>query len=396
MSESFRLQWPVDVHRINQYFGENPSSYAPFGLAGHEGLDMRAIMNANIYAAADGEVYQVGHPANHPYGLHIRIKHEVGGQVYRTIYAHLNQAQVSQGQQVKAGDKIGLADNTGNSFGSHLHLTLKRDGAQTPGYTPGIIDPWPYFQATVENLPPASDLSVYTTDDLSLRAGPTTNSTRLAVLQENVELTVLGDADEARPKVGKQGKWLQVQTNDGRDGYVAAWFVRLTGQTAPASSLVVYPTDMLSVRARASTEGNRLTIVSPDDALTVLGDAARARTKIGQQNKWLNVKAPSGHAGYVAAWYVYAGDTATTPPPSPGAFLTLTVYPTADLNLRAQPSINSPRVGGAHYNKPLTVIEDDLAQARSEVGREGQWIYVQTEEGERGWAAAWYLSLEKA
>jgi len=315
--------------------------------------------------------------------------------VYHTIYAHLAQTLVTAGQQVRAGDKIGLADNTGNSFGSHLHLTLKRDGAQTPGYTAGIIDPWPYFQATVENLPPASDLTVYTTDDLSLRSGPTTNSTRLAVLQESEPLTVLGDADAARARVGKQGEWLQVQTTGGKNGYVAAWFVRLTGQTPSASSLVVYPTDVLSVRAQPSSDSNRLTIVSPDDALAVLGDAARARTKIGQQDKWLNVKAPSGHAGYVAAWYVRAGDAATTPAPSTGAFLTLTVYPSADLNLRAQPSANSPRVGGASYNEPLTVIEDDLAQARSEVGQEGQWIYVQTEEGERGWAAAWYLTLEQ-
>ncbi len=396
MSESFRLQWPVDVHRVNQYFGENPAFYAPFGLAGHEGLDIYAPMNANIYAAADGEVYQASHPANHPYGLHVRIKHEAGGQVYRTIYAHLAQVLVSAGQQVKAGDKIGLADNTGNSFGSHLHLTLKRDGAQTPGYSAGIVDPWPYFQATVENLPPASDLTIYTTDSLSLRSGPTTNSTRLTVLVENQELTVLGDADAARALVGKQGEWIQVQTTDGQNGYVAAWFARLTGQTPPASSLVVYPTDVLSVRARASTDGNRLTIVSQDDALTVLGDADKARVKIGQQGKWLNVKAPSGHVGYVAAWYVRAGDTAaSTPAPSTGAFLTLTVYPTADLNLRAQPSTNSPRTGGADYNKALTVIEDDLTQARSEVGQEGQWIYVQTGDGERGWAAAWYLSLEQ-
>jgi murein DD-endopeptidase MepM/ murein hydrolase activator NlpD len=393
MSKSFRLQWPAEVHRINQYFGENPDFYKPFGLAGHEGLDIYAPMNANIYAAAAGEVYQVGHPANHPYGLHVRIKHVVGNEVYRTIYAHLSQALVTVGQQVKAGDKIGLADNTGNSFGSHLHLTLKLDGAQTPGYTAGIVDPWPYFQATVEDLPPASDLTVYTTDDLSLRAGATTNSTRLAVLPENEPLTVLGDADAARARVGKQGEWLQVRTTGGKNGHVAAWFVRLTGQTPPASSLVVFPTDVLSVRAQPSTSSNRLTIVSPDDALTVLGDADRARTKIGQQDKWLNVKAPSGHAGYVAAWYVHAGDTATT---SPGEFLTLTVYPTADLNLRAQPSTNSPRVGGAHFNKPLTVIEDDLAQARREVGQEGQWIYVQTEDGERGWAAAWFLSLEQA
>ena len=396
MTEQFKLQWPVDVHRINQYFGENPDFYAPFGFPGHEGLDISAGMNANIYAAAAGEVYQVGHPPNHPYGLHIRIKHVVGGEVYKTIYAHLAQALVSVGQQVQAGERVALADNTGNSFGSHLHLTLKRDGAQTPGYPAGVIDPWPYFQEVTKELPPASDLVVYSTDELSLRAEPTTNSTRLTFLSEGEELTVLGDADVARTRIGNQGEWIQVQTTSGQSGYVAAWYVRLTGQIAPASSLLVYPTDVLSVRARPSTGGNRLTIVSQDEALTVLGDEDQARAKIGQEGQWLNVKAPSGHVGYVAAWYVRAEDGAAPADPPSGAFLTLTVYPTADLNLRAQPSTNSPRVGGAHFDKPLTVIEDDVAQAQSEVGQEGQWIYVQTAEGERGWAAAWYLSLEQA
>jgi hypothetical protein len=395
MTEQFSLRWPVDKHIVNQYFGENPDFYKPFGLPGHEGLDLYAPTNANVYAAADGEVYRVSHPPDHPYGLQIRIKHEVGGKVYKTVYAHLAQAFVSGGQQVKAGERIGLADNTGNSFGSHLHLTLKIDGAQTAGYTPGIVDPWPYFQAITEELPPASDLIVYTTDQLSLRAEPNTSSARLAVLPEGAALTALSDADAARARIGQEGEWLQVQTESGESGYVAAWFVRLTGQTAPTSELVVYPTDTLSVRARPSTDANRLTIVSSDDPLTVLGDADNARAKIGQEGQWLNVKAPSGHVGYAAAWFVRAEGTAAPTAPPPSAFLTLTAYPTADLNLRAQPTTNSPRIGGAFFNEPLTVIEDDPVGARAKVGQEEQWLYVQTEEGERGWAAAWFLSLKQ-
>jgi len=396
MTEQLRLRWPVEKHVVTQFFGENPSFYEPFGLPGHEGLDLYAPMNANVYAAAAGEVYKVGHPPDHPYGLHIRIKHEIGGKQYQTIYAHLAQASVSAGQQVKAGEVIGLADNTGNSTGSHLHLTLKVSGAQTPGYPPEIVDPWPFFQATTEELPPASDLIIYPTELLSLRADPNIHSTRITVLKENEALTVLGDADAAKARVGKQGQWIQVQTETGLSGFVAAWFVRLTGQAAPTSPLVVYPTDFLSVRARPSTDATRLTTVSPDDALQVLGDATSARARIGQYGEWLNVKAPTGHAGYVAAWFVRAEETAPLPTPSPSVPTTFTVYPTADLNLRAQPSINSPRVGGAVFNQPLKVLEDDLVAARAKVGQEGQWLFVETEENQRGWAAAWFLSLARA
>jgi len=392
MTEQFRIHWPVDKHIVTQLFGENPSFYAPFGFPGHEGVDLYAPMNANVYAAADGDVYRVEHPPNHPYGLQVRIKHVVGGRVYKTIYAHLSKTFVSQGQRVKAGERIGLADNTGNSFGSHLHLTLKIEGAQTPGYPPGIVDPWPFFAALPSDEPePESGLVVYPTDILSLRAQPTTDSARLAVLSEQEALMVLGDEQTARANIGQAGKWLHVRTESGPSGYVAAWFVHLTGQAPPASSLLVYPSDLLSVRARPNTDSNRLTIVSPDDALTVLGDADKARLKIGKSEQWLNVRAPSGHVGYVAAWFVRAQET----PAPPDTFLTLTVYPTADLNLRAQPSANSPRVGGVHFNEPLTVIEDDLTQARNKVGRGGQWLYIETGQGERGWVAAWYLSLEE-
>lgn len=396
MTEQFRLRWPVDRHIVNQFFGENPSFYQPFGLPGHEGLDLFAPTNANVYAAADGVVYRVAHPADHPYGLHIRIKHIAGGDVYRTIYAHLAQASVPEGLQVKAGDLIGLADDTGNSFGSHVHLTVKMDGTQTPGYPPGIVDPWPFFQATINEQPPTSEVIIYPTTELSLRAQPTTSSTRLAVLTESHPLAVLGDISSARARIGRRGEWIQVQTEDGSVGFVAAWFVRLTAQIAPTSSLVVYPTHLLSVRARPSVEANRLTIASPDDALNVLGDTDSAAAKIGQEGKWLNVRAPSGHVGYVAAWFVRAEGSAPTPSVRPSTFLTLTVFPTADLNLRAQPSTNSPTGGGAQFNRPLTVLDDDPGQARAKVGREGNWLFVETKDGQRGWAAAWFLSLTQA
>ncbi len=157
----FQLRWPTDYPKIVQPFGVNPDIYRRYGLPGHEGLDIRAPMNSNVYAAADGTVFQVnaeGKLSNgqmHAYGIHVRIQH---GDGYQTIYAHLMKAIVSEGQQVKAGDLIGLADSTGNSTGSHLHLTLKKQGATAAGltnYPNDIIDPTPYLQdAGSVPLPP--------------------------------------------------------------------------------------------------------------------------------------------------------------------------------------------------------------------------------------------------
>ncbi len=144
--EPFRLIWPTDYPVIMQPFGANPEIYRRWGLPGHEGIDIRAPLNSLVYAAADGEVYHVDDgTGGHAYGIHVRIRHPGG---YRTIYAHLNRALVSRGYLVSAGDVIGLADATGNSTGSHLHLALKKDGATSSGetdYPSDFVDPTPYL-----------------------------------------------------------------------------------------------------------------------------------------------------------------------------------------------------------------------------------------------------------
>jgi len=472
---AFKLNWPVDSRRVNQFFGENPDSYKGFGLPGHEGLDLFAPDGANIYAAAEGDVYQAGFPKNHPYGRHIRIKHQMGGKTVHTIYGHLSEILISEGQHVAAGTLIGHADNTGNSRGSHLHLTVKIEGEQTKGYPAGIVDPWPYLkdspavqpEPSVGPLPPASGVEVFTAIELNLRSGPITDSRVLAGLPAGERLQVLGVADEVRQKIGQQGQWLQVltasgqagfaaawflqdtkevfppsdlilypfdqlnlrtgpgtgfdllatltmddpltvlgdadlargklgkpnewihvQTANGQRGFVAAWLAHATGQNAPATSLTVYPIEWVNLRARPSTQENVLAVVTNNDALTVLGDAALAQARLGQADQWLNVRAPNGLSGYVAAWLVHT----QAAPPTPQPVLTsLKVIATADLNLRAQPSVNSPRVGGLFANEKFGVLEPDLASARLKVGQPEQWIYGENPKGERGWAAAWFL-----
>jgi murein DD-endopeptidase MepM/ murein hydrolase activator NlpD len=157
VSSDFSLRWPTDYPTITQGFGLNPRVYRRWGLPGHDGIDIYAPRNANIYACADGEVYRVHDgTGSHPYGIHVRIAHVDG---YRTIYGHLNRALVHSGQRVKAGDLIGLADATGNSAGHQLHLTLKKKGATAAGHTTypnDIIDPTP-FLIPLEQTPVPSD-----------------------------------------------------------------------------------------------------------------------------------------------------------------------------------------------------------------------------------------------
>ena len=142
----FYLLWPTEFAVITQKFRAHPEIYGRWGFPGHEGVDFRARPNTNIYACADGVVYQVHtNPDNHPYGIHVRIQHDYG---YKTVYAHFDKSLVVTGQMVKAGDIIGKADSTGASVGPHLHLTLKQDGATERGetdYPKDVIDPTPFL-----------------------------------------------------------------------------------------------------------------------------------------------------------------------------------------------------------------------------------------------------------
>lgn len=137
--QSFALALPVDSPpRITQVYGANYDYYMEnFGLPGHEGVDMGGSDGANIYASADGTVKLIARDNGvHAYGNHIRISHADG---YETIYAHLRGfvTELTQGDSVRRGQVIGYMGSSGNSTGTHLHFSVKHNGA--------IIDPEPLF-----------------------------------------------------------------------------------------------------------------------------------------------------------------------------------------------------------------------------------------------------------
>jgi murein DD-endopeptidase MepM/ murein hydrolase activator NlpD len=53
------------------------------------------------------------------YGKFVLIKHSNG---LSTIYGHLSQVNVTPGQAVSTGERIGYSGNTGYTTGPHLHF----------------------------------------------------------------------------------------------------------------------------------------------------------------------------------------------------------------------------------------------------------------------------------
>lgn len=98
------------------------------GSAFHAGLDFAAPTGTPVYATADGEVTAAERTGG--YGNKIDISH---GYNYMTRYAHLSKIDVTAGQKVKRGDKIGEVGSTGKSTGSHLHYEVRyKDEPQNP------------------------------------------------------------------------------------------------------------------------------------------------------------------------------------------------------------------------------------------------------------------------
>lgn len=143
------LIWPLDKVFITQGFGMRPEYYARYKLKGHNGIDLRVrfmdspLGRRYVVAAADGSAYAVRADA-HGYGTHIRLKHPDGSV---TIYGHLTRSYVSQGASVKAGERIGLTGNTGDSSAAHLHFEYRPPGWENNidnGYA-GAVDPMPFI-----------------------------------------------------------------------------------------------------------------------------------------------------------------------------------------------------------------------------------------------------------
>lgn len=89
----------------------------------HYGTDFASNSGDDIHCFADGFVTQVGQDES--YGNYLRIDH---GDGYSTLYAHCGKIYVTEGQFVRAGDKIALVGATGQVTGPHLHFELTQNG----------------------------------------------------------------------------------------------------------------------------------------------------------------------------------------------------------------------------------------------------------------------------
>jgi murein DD-endopeptidase MepM/ murein hydrolase activator NlpD len=113
---------PAPTHFVWPATGTITTPYVP---GGHPGIDIGILRSLTIRAAAPGRVKLVGERRGYEgYGSIVLVK--VGGG-YTTLYAHLSSYRVHPGQEVRAGQKLGVAGCTGWCTGTHLHFEVRLD-----------------------------------------------------------------------------------------------------------------------------------------------------------------------------------------------------------------------------------------------------------------------------
>lgn len=119
------LRWPLDNVRITQQFGKTADSGRLYSSGTHNGVDLAASIGTPLKAALGGTVQATGNTdaikGCYSYGKWVLIKH---GNGLTTLYAHMSQVGVSQGDAVSTGSVIGYSGDTGYATGPHLHFTV--------------------------------------------------------------------------------------------------------------------------------------------------------------------------------------------------------------------------------------------------------------------------------
>lgn len=125
---------------MSTYNGGNPYGRRSDGyaLGYHTGADFGVPTGTPVLSAQPGKVVSVANQGGQGYGLHVVVQHAS----VATVYAHLSQVAVRQGQVVEMGQVLGKSGYSGNvrpagPGGAHLHFEVRTSaGSQASALDP--------------------------------------------------------------------------------------------------------------------------------------------------------------------------------------------------------------------------------------------------------------------
>lgn len=140
--ESF--SFPLSKMEISGYGFGRYISFAGSTLQ-HLGVDLRAVEKTDIYSINDGKVAAILNLSNG--GKTVIIDH---GLYIFSLYLHLDEFKVAEGDMVKKGQVIGLSGDTGYSTAPHLHFSIRAGSSR--------VDPVVFIETT-QNIKESSFLA---------------------------------------------------------------------------------------------------------------------------------------------------------------------------------------------------------------------------------------------
>jgi len=217
------------------------------------------------------------------------------------------QGQWLQVQEVRSGQQ---------GYSAAWFLSSKKDAPPVSTESVSPSNPAVDTASDAKVPVPQGAMSLIPTEDVALRMQPVVDSSTLIRRVAPVEkLISLEPVEQTIKKIGVSGQWIHVQEQKGRQGYVAAWYVKYEGgANAQNTATGTVPNQQRPVKVRTTIElvalrkrpivddstlieflplGTELTIIEPG-----------GEQKIGANNQWLNVKGEFGTEGFIAAWFV--------------------------------------------------------------------------------------------
>lgn len=246
------------------------------GKREHKGVDIFARRGTPVVAAVDGFVRRV------------RDRGLGGKQVWLSdpdrrqslYYAHLDSQLVSEGQQVLAGDTLGLVGNTGNARNTRPHLHF---GIYRRRY--GALDPFPFIAYRTKEAPAVradtgrlGTLVRVRRSNTELLAAPQARSKSLARLDLHLPLQIIAASNT----------WFRVRSPDGASGYLSAGSLESTERAIQTATLSE-PTELSE---RPSPSAAPLTAVAKDAEVAIIGKSGNYQLVRDERGTlgWMSVK----------------------------------------------------------------------------------------------------------
>lgn len=121
------VSYPLKSIKVNSSFGVRKDPFTG-EKSTHSGLDLQARYE-DVYSMFDGSVEKIGSDSRS--GNYVILRHGS----YTVSYCHMSRVTVKEGDEVIAGDPVGISGNSGRSTGPHLHVTCKYKGEVRDPYT---------------------------------------------------------------------------------------------------------------------------------------------------------------------------------------------------------------------------------------------------------------------